>query len=93
MIPAPAGDISGELAERFHHSDTVLRVPHLHPNMKTLNWHRHGSICTSPANSATCQRPTLQMQSDWKGRPLLHPRYGGKLGERETLSSQLLTNN
>src|SRR5207244_12791026 len=49
------GDISGELGERFHHSNAVLRVPHLHPNMKTLNWHRHGSICTNPANSATCR--------------------------------------
>jgi hypothetical protein len=35
-----------------------LRVPDLHPNVKALNWHRHGSICTSPANSAICQCPT-----------------------------------
>jgi hypothetical protein len=24
---------------------------------------------------------SLQITSDWKARPLLHPRYGGKLGE------------
>src|SRR6266480_4289832 len=52
-----------ELVQRFHHSDAVLRVPHLHPNMKTLNWHRHGSICTSPANSAMCQRPAASNHS------------------------------
>ena len=51
------GDISGKLAQRFHHSDAALRVPHFHPDMKTLNWHQHGSTCTSSANSATCQRP------------------------------------
>ena len=52
------GDISGKLAQRFHHSDAALRVPHFHPDMKTLNWHQHGSTCISSANSATCQRPT-----------------------------------
>ena len=71
------GDISGELAERFHHSDAVLRVPHFHPDMKALNCHRHGSICTSPENSAICQR-TLQIRSDF-----------GKFGES---SSNPITN-
>src|SRR5207248_7446854 len=57
------GDISRQLAERFHYSHAVLRVPHLHPDMKTLNWHRHGSICTSPANSAMYQRPSASNHS------------------------------
>ncbi len=37
-----------ELAQRFHHSDAVLGVPHLHPNMKTLNWHRRGLNLRQP---------------------------------------------
>jgi len=46
------GDISSKIGEGFHDTDAVLRVSDLHPNVKALNWHRHGSICTSPANSA-----------------------------------------
>src|SRR4029077_760409 len=69
------GDIDGELGERFDHSDAVLRVPHLHPNIKTLNWHRHGSMCTNPANSATCQRPTAPTRFETRSLPALSRSY------------------
>src|SRR5205807_2485714 len=46
------GNISSELGECFHLTDAVLRVPHVHPNVKALNWHRHRSTCTSRTNSA-----------------------------------------
>ncbi len=57
------GGFAVEEPSRWEASETDLRgglrVPHFHPNMKTLNCHRHRLICTSPANYATCQRPTL----------------------------------
>src|SRR5439155_3404193 len=46
------GNISSELGECFHLTDAVLRVPHVHPNVKALNWHRHRSTCTSRTKSA-----------------------------------------
>src|SRR6266704_1976090 len=46
------GNISSELGECFHLTDAVLRVPHVHPDVKALNWHRHTSTCTSLTNSA-----------------------------------------
>src|SRR5881296_3551423 len=79
------GNISSELGECFHLTDAVLRVPHVHPNVKALNWHRHGSTCTSRTNFAMLPVKDRRIDPRMHHKPLLARRSKPYVAKEATM--------